>query len=186
MPKKKRSFVQEHEQALLVALAYLIGFTTAYIGFALNDSGDKRYKIATPTSDTHEVLGINQAAASNTIRAVTTDEGLFVMKDETERILSSQIEATEYQPGQHQTIVTTTISPAGDYVHYCAEVASSEAGTCSHFVYSVADDTVYRVLSNDVPLGTSASVAKETAWRGNNLSIGIYVSSNASTPWLVE
>jgi hypothetical protein len=172
-----------HEKAALIALAYMVGFITAYIAFSLGAPETDRTHFAKSPTNT---IGIQQASASSAVSAVSNDDGLFVINDGVERIVSARTDLEEYEPGYHRRIATVEVSAAGDFVHYCALMSSSD-DLCSHFVYSVDEDVVYRVRTSDQSLDTSVAEAKTAKWSTDNfLTIGTLSSLDATTPWYVE
>lgn len=149
----------KHEQALLVALAYVIGFTTAFIAFALNVEDYRADKSPRTPKETR----VQRAAASQPVQVVDREEGLFMVKDGRERILSAKATQGNSGDGFHDIVAHASVSPGGGYIHYCAEVSLSP-GSCRHFVYSVAEDIVYKVKDQGVPLATANSEAASAAW----------------------
>jgi hypothetical protein len=172
-----------HEKAALIALAYMVGFITAYIAFSFSSSPAERAHVAKPTPTN---IGIQQASASGAVSAVSNEDGLFVIHDGAERIVSARTDMEEYEPGYHRRIATTEISAAGDFVHYCALMSSSD-DICSHFVYSVDADIVYRVRSADQPLDTSVAEAETASWSSDNvLTVGALSTLDATEPWRLD
>ena len=173
-----------HEKAMLIGLAYLIGFVTAYIAFAVNAS-----HIAPVMSDTKNhtpTIVNNRAAASEAIKAIANDEGLFVMNGEVERIISAKVDDASTGPGYHRQISAVTVSGSGEFVHYCALMNDTD-DVCSNFVYSVDADTVYRVSNSDGPIDTSTQEASDAHWNeAGLLVIGERASVSAETPWVLE
>lgn len=167
----------DHTHAMLVALAYLIGFVTAYIAFALNDhSYNEKPK---------ERLIAQEAVAYSPVRAVTTEDGLFMVNDGQQRVISAQLDEGELSFGYHRGIASASVSSDGSMIHYCAVM--SDVNTCSHFVYVLSEDRVYPVSNEGTQLITSESVADAVRWAsGNRLMIGDYFSVSEETPWMVE
>ncbi len=179
--KKKTVPVTDHTKAILVALAYLIGFTTAYIAFELNDVSPS---YAVNENSQTESRVVQQASAYGAVRAVTTPEGLFVANGEGERIISAAAEEDDLEFGFHKEIVSASVSQDGTMVHYCATMDDSDS--CYHFVYVVSEDMVHPVRSGDELVVTSSSVAKSSVWLSDNhLNIGGTLSLSITTPWLM-
>lgn len=179
--KKKTAPVTDHTKAILIALAYLIGFTTAYIAFQLNDVSPSYAQ-----KDTRAVENkiVQQASAYGAVKAVTTSEGLFVSSDGEERIISATADGEDLEFGFHREIISSSVSPDGSMVYYSATM--DESDSCYHFVYVVGEDMVYPVRSGDDLLVTPSATAQTSVWLSNNLlSIEGAKSVDANTPWLM-
>ncbi len=176
----------ENEKAILISLAYLIGFLTAYIAFSLNGGTTVEHQRLAEHRP-YALAGSEQvAAASGRVGIHNDDEGLFVVNHGRERIISAKMNASEYEPGFHRGIASTAVSGDDNFVHYCAMMTVSD-DQCSHFVYVVDEDKVYRVSHAGAPLITSTNEAMNAAWSDINLlSVGDRVSVNAATPWILE
>lgn len=180
MPAKKKvsTPASDHTHAILVALAYLIGFITAYIAFGLSQTG--YHKSKPMVKDQHY-----GASAYSSVKAVTTDEGLFMSSQDQERIISAKSEGEVLKLGYHRNIVAVSVSMDGEYIYYCAEM--NEEGSCHHFVYVKADDMVYSVVKDGQPLVTDNGFSQNVMWRKSNaLQIGNLLSSDTTKPWFVE
>lgn len=177
--------MKKHEQIIVVCLAYIIGFTTAYIAFALSGktSGDRAYYAAL-----QERGGAGQAAVgSSRVNAMMTAEGLLVVKDGQERPLSAKIpaDAEASADGFHYDDVAVMVSPDGQYVHYCAVISHDD--TCSHLMYSVAEDKVYRMYDGAGPLVSSIAEAGAGQWLPDGrFAIGSKASADAAAPWAMQ
>lgn len=179
--KKKTVPVTDHTKAILVGLAYLIGFTTAYIAFELNDVSPS---YAVKDNGVTESRVIQQASAYGAVRAVTTPEGLFVASQDGQRIISAAAGGEDLEFGFHKEIVSASVSHDAAMVHYCATMDDSDS--CYHFVYVVSEDVVHPVRSDDEVVVTSSAVAKSSTWLSNNLlSIGGVFSLSGTSPWLM-
>lgn len=179
--KKKTVPVTDHTKAILVGLAYVIGFTTAYIAFELND-----YSSSYVVKENYQTESrvVQQASAYGAVRTITNSEGLFVASDEGERIISAATNEDDLEFGFHKEIVSTSVSQDGTMVHYCATMDDTDS--CYHFVYVISEDVVHPVRDKDRLLVTSSMVAKESNWlTDNRLSIGGTLSQDSTTPWLM-
>lgn len=180
----------KHEQAIIVGLSYVIGFTTAFIALSFVGSGsrfDGAKEIVISKTERAIVPAARGAAIGGQgVRAVTNDEGLFLLKDGKERIISAvSNEAAAAEDGYHSQIVTATVSPSGQYVYYCA-VLQAAARECSHFVYSVKDDLVKRVNKEGKPFASTAEEALFVSWASDD-SLHISSAENAAAPdWSIR
>lgn len=175
--------MQEHEQAIITALAYVIGFTTAYIAFA-NISHPRPETAANPSRNYSAAVETARADDSSIAKVLTTAEGLFVLRDGKERIISLQ-SASETGPGYHRSIAAASASTDGSFVHYCAVMDDDQH--CAHFIYDVRSDTVYRVTKSGQPLDTTIEAAAMARWEPvNKLLVDSAVSADAETPWIMR
>jgi len=179
--KKKIIPINDHSKAIIVGLAYLIGFTTAYIAFGINES--KVHSVVKSNYESRHSV-VNQAAAFGAAKTFANEEGLFIRNGEEERIISATSDGEELEFGFHKEIVTTSMSMDQSMVHYCATMDDSEE--CYNFVYVVSEDVVYPVRDSNGVVVTSMDEAQTSAWLpGNLLSINGEVSLSTTNPWLM-
>lgn len=173
--------MKNHESALLVVLAYIIGFTTAFIMFVLASDGKSKDINRVVESGSDLVLGDN----AKVVELMQTSEGLFVKVDGKERIINARTDDTEAEPGFHIDLVAASVSPDGKYVHYCAEMALA-ADSCQNFVYSMLEDATYVVKSDDVPVKSPSAEAANSFWSdASMLHIGASTTGPGSR-WTVR
>ncbi len=164
----------KNEQIILVVLAYVIGFTTAFIAFSLDNK--KEHINFVEAVDVKRVANVAQASS---VSILNNEEGLFVSKDGEERILSGKVLGVSTEDGFHTGIASTNISPDGLYVHYCAEMDEGD-NSCVNFIYSVAEDKVFK-LSFDQDLSVSSDTNQNVFWLSSNtLSISGHEVSAAN------
>lgn len=181
----------KHKEIVLVLLGYLIGFVTAFILFALGDSGSKPADTEFNETDSYGLVakasqsGSQQAAI---VEAFVTNEGLFAKIGDVERIVSAgTIPPEEGAPGYHYAVPYLAVSPNQQYLHYCVQTEPNDA-RCDHYIYKVTSDTIY--LVKDVPLGEyleSEVASLSVSWMSDNrLSIDGRMSRSAEEPWFIE
>lgn len=164
----------KHEKAILIALAYIIGFITAFIAFGLDYSQKIEYK--------HQAM----VSAAVSTKAVEKDDGLYVVTDEVDRILSAKTENQVAKEGFHKSIITAQVSPTGRYIHYCSQVDMSE-NFCLNYVYDLNSDSIYRVKTATGEHVASLVTAKGESWIGDNtLLIEKMRSVSEKTPWKLQ
>lgn len=158
----------------MVILAYVIGFTTAFIMFALVDK-DRQHKAVHLIPE--ENLG--RVEAMERVEIMENGEGLFVKKGGEERIISALVDALPTEPGFHTDIVVASVSPDGAYVHYCAVTEVAEE--CQHFIYSVREDKTYMVKAGDAMAVTPSAEVTTITWSGaSDLNVSGQTASPAS------
>ena len=153
--------MQNHQQALLVVLSYIIGFITAFIMFGLADDKQNEQK-DNPTVFPEETVEIREKGEQP--RVYETEEGLFVSYAGQERILSALTKETSAVAGFHVDILNAILSPDWGFVLYCAQMEASK-DECQYFVYSLADDTTHMIKFEDgSPLVTTNDSVNRVLW----------------------
>lgn len=173
--------MKNHESALLVVLSYIIGFTTAFIMFVMVDSG----KEVMIVDDLSPALSDSEVIPTVEAQLMETSEGLFMRQNGQERIISAFTEEAEAQLGFYTDIAVSSVSPNGQYAHYCA-VMSAEAEVCQNFVYSVPEDATYMVKDSVGQIETPNTEATEWTWSEDSaLRFGDRVTSQDSR-WVMN
>lgn len=184
--------VMKHEQIVLVALGYIIGFVTAFLGLELmNFSGTEaatshasdNYGFVATVSDGGEDKPQGAAIAD----AVINTKGLFAVIGGEERVISAATLSGTDTAGFHYAIAETLISPDGKYLYYCAQATPDDA-TCESFIFGLATDSIYPVkdtVSGEYMENDIESLA--ISWMDDGrLSADGRVSTSAEAPWMVE
>lgn len=165
--------MQNHQQALIVVLSYVIGFITAFIMFGLADLGKGREEVH--LNQVPENMLSEEDVVIEAPRLEETEEGLFLMANGEQQIISALTDAEEADPGFHLAISASSISPDNNYVLYCAQV-NSAAEECQYFIYSSTEHMTYPikfkdgtplVVPNDEAEGLSWTDASKVEGRGN-------------------
>ena len=153
----------KNEKVALVIFAYIIGFTTAFIAFALNYDGKSKHDFAVSKTDYKEVAHADEVQTNSGVEILNKSEGLFIAMNGSERVLSAAATDDMSGEGFHTEIFTSSVSPEGKYVYFCASLVG-EAGMCTNFVYSVADDIVYKIKVDGESLKLGNDEAAEVSW----------------------
>ena len=184
-----------HEKIAIALAAYVIGFTTAFIAFGINNMDREEHMHEWKAREHFENSkhAVNYKSADANISGIFTDDsGLYVTVGGYKRILSAKqntlatsvVQSTP-TPGFHVAIQQQQVSPDGWYAFYCEQLEVN-ATTCDPYVYSLFDDTVYKVTTNDV----ADSVAIENlsvSWTSDNrLVVNNSDAKNAGQPWKLE
>ena len=176
----------KNEKVALVFFAYVIGFTTAFIAFAINDNENSKGDAIAVRKYSEIVEHTDKVQQNNSgVEVVERPEGLFVLNNNQERILSAAALEGMSGEGFHTEIFTSSVSPDGQYVHFCASLVG-ESGVCTNFVYSIMDDLIYRVRIDGEPLKNTSIDASTVSWVSNdalNFSEG---SASASSNWTIR
>lgn len=178
----------KNEKVTLVFFAYIIGFTTAFIAFAINDNKysdndivayEDHSEIVKPTN--HNPVLQNQSA----LKIVEKPEGLFIQNGSQERVLSATAIDGVSGEGFHTEIFASSVSPNGQYVYFCASLVG-EQGICANFVYGVTDDLVYRVKVGEESLKTTEEEAGTASWVSNDTLKFFEGSASMGTNWTIR
>lgn len=172
--------MEKHENVIIVVLTYIIGFNTAFIAFGLEVN---LYSAKDSLSAANNYQQASLANVAST-KVVEREDGLYVVTDKGERILSAEVdESRAGQEGFHNTIVTAQVSPNGELIHYCAQ-AKAEDNFCFNYVYELKSDSIYRVQTGTGEHVASLTRASGDSWSGSrSLMIEGMVSVNDETPW---
>ena len=178
-----------HEKIIIAIAAYVIGFSTAFIAFGVNQVNK------TAPSDFSNAY-ISPVSAQTPVHHMETtvslaEEGLFAISQERKRILSANrnyLEANVVEAlgetGLHYAIIDAEVSPNGKFIYFCEQLTSLD-DTCGAFVYSVGADTIYEV-SLDSERFRPIVADHESVWNeGNLLLTEGAVSVNADVPWVM-
>ncbi len=178
----------KHERITIVILSYVIGFSTAFIAFNfvnpgyINQSEGQPLAVAAPKANSLKI------EKTETINASTLFEekadGLYALIDGSSRILSAQaISATDAAEGFHFKVLSTSASPDGKFIHYCAQALETDE-VCKHYIYDLVNDATYRV---EMPTGeqlTSEVTNVYAEWLPDGiLTTEKYVAASAASPW---
>ena len=177
----------KHEQALIVVLAYLIGFSTAFIAFGLDNV--KSYKPKPDSKPYTTQLPVKSAAEERgeaRIGIAIREEGLYALLSDRDRIISAQsasLIATE--SGYHHQVIKTEVSPNNQYIYYCVQLVATSSD-CANFVFDVDEDVVYKVSRADGEQIMTPATLLVAAWTSDNLlTINNFVSASKAEPWRV-
>ena len=178
--------LMKNEKVALVFFSYIIGFTTAFIAFAINDNDYSKNYVANPKTQPESVNGGDKVQQNNSaIEVVEKPEGLFILNNGNERVLSAAASNGVSGEGFHTEIFSASVSSDGQYVHFCASLVG-EPGLCTNFVYSIMDDLVYRVTVMEEVLKTTPEEAKEIAWVNENTLRFSEGWATAETNWSIR
>jgi hypothetical protein len=175
--------MNNHHQALLVGLSYIIGFVTAFIMFGLTvDQGDKGQVKSSHVSDNNEAI----VAESMDTELSETEEGLFFKKNGEERILSALTNDSVAETGFHVAIAAAVMSPDALYAHYCAQMDMS-VDQCQHFVYSVDEDKTYMVKNAEGEMFTTAvDEAENVQWTATSELTMNGMTASGESMWVMQ
>jgi hypothetical protein len=133
-----------HERVITVLSAYLIGFTTAFIAFGVNQIENRVDFVYVPSpAQTASVITATMPEPTTNPVAYVTEAGLMFGGGGTEVLVSAYSEQGG-EDGVHQSIFEFKASPDEQFLYFC-EVPSADIEACKPFVYVVAKDAVYPV-----------------------------------------
>ena len=179
-----------HEKVAIVLSAYIIGFTTAFIGFGINDV----YEVAPTEMVVVESSKLNQIDKALTEEDVITsvslgDDGLYASTKENTFLLSAKktsfgasLVATQETPGQHYAVEGAEVSRDGKFAYFCEQLSENN-DTCDAYVYSLKENTLYKVSYDGVAYAP-AIASHVSSWSEEGLlhvNKGVSISKNE--PW---
>jgi hypothetical protein len=132
-----------------------------------------------PALSDSEVVPIAEA------QLMETSEGLFMRQNGQERIISAFTEEAEAQPGFYTDIAVSSVSPNGQYAHYCA-VMSAEAEVCQNFVYSVPEDATYMVKNSDDNFDSLIAEAAQIYWSDESTLVFGEQTASQDSRWVLR
>lgn len=182
--------MQNHQEALLVILSYIIGFITAFIMFGLTDGGN--YSEVALNQFPDDSLIDDERMESAVVPAVMPslredEEGLFVLyAGQSDEIVAAKTDEAIAKPGFYVAIITSKMSPSFEYANYCAQMdTASEA--CHHFIYSLEDHKTYLVKHEDgTPLVTGNDEADSLYWTGDSEVSIAGKTASADSNWVLR
>ena len=145
--------MQNHHQALIVFLSYVIGFITAFIMFGL---GDEPKNIVQDYSE-HRPTGPFTVVSPAPRLLEETEEGLLINLDGEQRIISASTDSEVAEPGFHVAMIHSVMSPSLKYAYFCAQI-EKDSEECQNFVYSVDEHKTYPVKDSAGNISTSSTV----------------------------
>lgn len=186
-----------HERAAVMALTFVIGFTTGLIAYGL-PVADAPVAYVPPTSQTASAISasaeveeadvLDQSVAQPTIGttqayAEVDTAGLHFITDAGERLLVSVAVGNGVDGIRAHTAIHQPLpSPDGRFLFYCAEYADT-AGACDALVFSAENNTLRPVTVDTLQVPSRM----RTAWSSDGrLQINQQVSLSAAQPWEVE
>ena len=202
----------KHEKAVILFLAYVVGFTSGFIAFgtkqsapevvsvtevvqeiSLEESPDVVEEVITDDVLTEAVESPNEysnplhpegthAYYQNGRLLVSVNGQVTLLSMEKNRMAANVTDLFSKQ-GSHIAIPHTAVSTDNKYVYFCEQ--QSDADSCVSFVYAIEAQTIYSVMDNGQKVVMSGSDAKKVTWDGNKLSVGTSLSTSPEAPWKV-
>lgn len=159
-----------HEKVAIVLCAYIIGFTTAFIGFGVNSLQKKEVPNTPVTANTVEVVEtVSKNIQKNIITSVSFgDDGLYavtpagnILLSVNKSVLEASVIGATRTSGYYFAVVDAESSRDGKFVYFCEQLMESDA-TCDPYVYDLQGDILHKVslegsvVSSDVKTHASA------------------------------
>ncbi len=173
----------QYEKALLVGLAYVIGFTTAFIAFNNSQSINVSDQVFENTS-----IVSAKKSTSDKVELVDNELGLFIKDGDRERVISadrsfaySDDEASE-RVGFHYRVFDAQVSPDNRFVYYCEQL-TVKADDCVPLVFDITNDISHKVKIESASDRVSLDWHEANWTPDNKLSLNHFVSSSSDEPW---
>ena len=195
----------KHEKAVLVVLAYIIGLTSGFIGFGVNNyyqDNLKSDKLETkqqapqsapvlgtsdqagyvpPTEHPPEEEGFSESVVyiDGQLTALT-DEGHMVLSVHIDKLGEVIPEPLEIQ-GHHTQPPIYLASPEGKYVYFCEQHLGEDS--CTNLLFDAEAVSIQYLQVEDKKFVTPVSQAATAYWAVDGLHIGEFISESISSPW---
>ena len=139
-----------HERVYLVLASYIIGFTTAFIGFGVNQLNGQKTDMGGVQSAS-VIQTQMQTHAKNDVALKETSQGLILAQNGNETLLTARRDAVSNaevgKDGIYASLAAAELSPDKNYAYFC-EVPVPNATDCKPFVYSLDHKLVIPLKSN--------------------------------------
>jgi hypothetical protein len=190
----------KHEKAVLIIIAYIIGFTSSFIAFGVM----KQYQEAPALLETTQVwpegytppteqppleeVSAADMPASPSEMATYEDGKLYATVEGERYVLSlsndimdvTNVEGFATQ-GIHEALPTYSASADGRFVHFCEQ--QTPADSCTHFVFDASRNVIQPLSLEGKSFITTVNEALSTVWNGDALRIAQYASVSQAEPW---
>lgn len=178
-----------HEKAALIIVAYVIGFTTAFIAFGLFKTSSETQTVFIPTHVTSADVG----DLSFKTNVGFEEDGLYALTSSYERILSadkrsltaSALSSINDGAGYHYRIIDAEASRNAKYVYYCEQL-TDDAPECEPFVYELETDMLHPVTVDGQSVSYPVDEHNSFWLSGSTLHVNDSYSPDATKPWLLE
>jgi len=197
-----------HEKAVLIVIAFIIGFTCGLIAFGLQpknkDIATYEAPILSPAVLQATPLGVNnytpptenppeyiEAIEPTNNEAVSYEEGKlyarvgderFLLSLRTDIMAGSNVEGFATQ-GLHEALPAYSSSDSGAYVFFCEQ--QTPTATCTSFVFDTTTNTIHFINYNADKVIVPNTEASAATWEGDSLNIGGYRSADQTKPWVM-
>lgn len=178
-----------NEKAIVVLLAYFIGFCTAFIAFGINNTPNVVYNTYTVEDKVHQEASVISQELDNV--SLSTEESGLYLNNHGEKILLSankdffadSINADELVAGFHENIVSAVISPDEKFVYYCEQLAKEQTD-CVPIIFDIEESIAHKLEVNGAPYLESIST-HEASWSEESLlTLSNFISTSVNTPWI--
>jgi len=185
-----------HERVALVTLAYVVGFTSAFIAFGVSNINEAR--VVYQNVDLVESEIDTEYSVDNTMGSVmgatavlaqyeggmltaTVGEQRYVLSID-EEIIPAEERVAFAEQGLHVVPPPYVVSPSGKFIYFC-EQSGEGTGECQAFVFDVESNVINFVTAAGEKLSVTNELAAAAVWQGDVLNLGGEVSLDTTTPW---
>lgn len=188
----------KHEKAVLILIAYIIGFTSSFIAFGVMQPHEAPAVLESttvwpegytpPTEQPPIDETVSDASVESTNIASYEDGKLYATVQGERYVLSLSndiMDATNVEgfatQGIHEALPTYSASDDGRFIHFCEQ--QTPADSCTHFVFDASRSVIQPVSLEGKSFITSVNEALSTVWNGDALRIAQYASVSQAEPW---
>lgn len=167
-----------HERIIMVAAAYVIGFTTAFIAFGLSNSSSPLEVASVPTPpQTAAVIDavptIPEPKQDPTEPTMSLQaDGLHIVDANGDVLVSALgTDVTMGEDGFPAAIFQYDLSPDGHFAYFC-EQATPDAVNCKPFVYDLQNQVVFPLKEGGERIVLELTEANVTWGDGGVVALG--------------
>jgi hypothetical protein len=184
-----------HEKVAIVLCAYIIGFTTAFIGFGVSSIQKNEVQKESAKSETPVVV---EDAASKIQKNIITsisfgDDGLYAVTPVGNILLSVNKSALEASvigatrsSGYYFKIIDAEASRDGKFAYFCEQLMENDT-TCDPYVYDLQGDILHKVSTNASVIQATISSHASSWDEDGRLTLNGKSSGGFEKPWeLIE
>lgn len=186
-----------HEKAVLTAVAYIIGFTAAYILFGNFNSQTAGSTPAFISSQTGNVASVAAALPiSEEVEDVAVEFAVAYREGELQVVTKQGVQVLSVNPdttgvdiagltqGYHYGDIHYIVSEDKKFVFFC-EQQDVDSDTCFGYVFDVDANKIYPISKGGVAVRISDASARDTIFTTLGLKIGSNYSANPKAPWVL-
>ncbi len=178
-----------HEKIAIVLCGYIIGFTTAFIGFGVNNLNQEIVSEVAYVPVPH-AQNVQEITEQPVITGVSFgDDGLYASTPTGSFLLSvkkstlgASLLASAETSGYHYAIVDAEVSRDGKFAYFCEQL-SEQSKTCDGYVYSIDEDMLHKVTLGESVYAPTVDQHVSSWSEEGLLTVSGNNSLNSTEPW---
>ena len=177
-----------HEKVAIVITSYVIGFTTAFIAFGINQlymsqqilNEEPEFVAMEKQEVEPEETILSVAVTSEGLSAVTSLKSVLLTANKSS--LGSAVIGSTNTPGFYAEIIEAEVSRDGRFVYFCEQLGKLDT-YCDPYVFSLSDEMLHKVTLNDEVFAPDSETHSSFWSDENQLSVNGAFSSDIEKPW---